>query len=359
MSESWSSRSAWTSAMRPTRCSMRSSDSVDARRTTPKTSYPFSSSSSARYEPSWPVTPVTSARLRLIEAAAFAAASARRASSRASASVRSSEISGAQPVAARRREASPLRRRISAGRNRAGSRRDLDGAAGVADDQVEDVGHAYRAGRRDVIDAAGDVRPEQRDVRRADVPDVEQITLGAQVADGERAASLPLEPGHLPRPRADGEALVLAGTGVRERPRDDDVEAVGAPRPLARDLGRRLRGRVRRQRRDRAILACGLIARVAVDLARRDHEHARPRAAAATASSDVHRPDGVDLPHAAPHRPRTTPRSTGPRDGRRPPAGRARARPAARRRPSRPPRLQLARSPSSRRRWPPANPRRR
>src|SRR5690606_13377193 len=35
------------------------------RRTTPVTSYPFSSRSSARYEPSWPVMPVMSARLAI------------------------------------------------------------------------------------------------------------------------------------------------------------------------------------------------------------------------------------------------------------------------------------------------------
>src|SRR3954468_14565225 len=42
---------------------MRSNFSVDARRTMPCTSYPCSSRSSARYEPSWPVIPVISARL--------------------------------------------------------------------------------------------------------------------------------------------------------------------------------------------------------------------------------------------------------------------------------------------------------
>ncbi len=36
-----------------------------SRRTTPKTSYPFSSSSSARYEPSCPVMPVMIARLAM------------------------------------------------------------------------------------------------------------------------------------------------------------------------------------------------------------------------------------------------------------------------------------------------------
>src|SRR5690606_23029485 len=35
----------------------------DERRIMPHTTYPFASSNSARYEPSWPVIPVTSARL--------------------------------------------------------------------------------------------------------------------------------------------------------------------------------------------------------------------------------------------------------------------------------------------------------
>src|SRR5712664_4182601 len=38
---------------------------VDDRRTTPCTSYPFPSRSSARYEPSWPVIPVMSAVLAI------------------------------------------------------------------------------------------------------------------------------------------------------------------------------------------------------------------------------------------------------------------------------------------------------
>src|SRR5690242_19583949 len=42
---------------------MRSKFTVELRRTTPTTSYPRASRNSARYEPSWPVTPVTSARL--------------------------------------------------------------------------------------------------------------------------------------------------------------------------------------------------------------------------------------------------------------------------------------------------------
>src|SRR5260370_1116352 len=44
------------------RCSSRPVLKVLARRTRPWTSYPFSRSSSARYEPSWPVMPVTRAR---------------------------------------------------------------------------------------------------------------------------------------------------------------------------------------------------------------------------------------------------------------------------------------------------------
>src|SRR6266849_9451949 len=40
---------------------MRPRFNVDERRTTPWTSYPFASKSSARYEPSWPVIPVISA----------------------------------------------------------------------------------------------------------------------------------------------------------------------------------------------------------------------------------------------------------------------------------------------------------
>src|SRR5216683_5034273 len=42
---------------------MRPRFNVDERRTTPCTSYPFASRSSARYEPSWPVMPVISAVL--------------------------------------------------------------------------------------------------------------------------------------------------------------------------------------------------------------------------------------------------------------------------------------------------------
>jgi hypothetical protein len=48
MSESWSSRSAWWRWMLPVRWLIRSNVSVLARRTIPWTSYPFSSSSSAR-----------------------------------------------------------------------------------------------------------------------------------------------------------------------------------------------------------------------------------------------------------------------------------------------------------------------
>src|SRR5580698_4007589 len=41
--------------------SSRSVLKLEERRTTPCTSYPFASSNSARYDPSWPVTPVISA----------------------------------------------------------------------------------------------------------------------------------------------------------------------------------------------------------------------------------------------------------------------------------------------------------
>jgi hypothetical protein len=47
--------------MRSTRCAIRSYGVVELRRTIPVTVYPFASSSSARYEPSWPVMPVISA----------------------------------------------------------------------------------------------------------------------------------------------------------------------------------------------------------------------------------------------------------------------------------------------------------
>src|SRR5687768_4605325 len=49
------------SSTRSTRCSMRSYGVVELRRTTPTTRYPFASRNSARYDPSWPVTPVISA----------------------------------------------------------------------------------------------------------------------------------------------------------------------------------------------------------------------------------------------------------------------------------------------------------
>src|SRR5207244_1472732 len=53
-----SPRSPWWSVTRSKRWSMRPVLKELERRTTPWTSYPFSTSSSARYEPSWPVTPV-------------------------------------------------------------------------------------------------------------------------------------------------------------------------------------------------------------------------------------------------------------------------------------------------------------
>src|SRR5258708_19866831 len=45
---------------------MRSNFSRLLRRTKPYTSHPFSSKNSARYEPSWPVTPVISARMNFL-----------------------------------------------------------------------------------------------------------------------------------------------------------------------------------------------------------------------------------------------------------------------------------------------------
>src|SRR5688500_15943256 len=61
-SDRWSSRSAWWRVSRSLTWAMRSNFSVEARRTTPCTSYPRSSRNSARYEPSWPVMPVMRAR---------------------------------------------------------------------------------------------------------------------------------------------------------------------------------------------------------------------------------------------------------------------------------------------------------
>src|SRR5688572_29739124 len=46
------------SSTRSTRWAMRSYGVVELRRTIPMTRYPFSRRSSARYDPSWPVTPV-------------------------------------------------------------------------------------------------------------------------------------------------------------------------------------------------------------------------------------------------------------------------------------------------------------
>src|SRR4051795_2116492 len=59
MSRRFISCGSWYSA------SMRCVLNEEERRMTPWTSYPFSSSSSARYEPSCPVMPVMSARLRV------------------------------------------------------------------------------------------------------------------------------------------------------------------------------------------------------------------------------------------------------------------------------------------------------
>src|SRR5579875_2604658 len=61
MSDTSSCRSAGTSVSRSIRWVIRSKVTVLLRRCRPTTSYPLSSRSSARYEPSWPVMPVMSA----------------------------------------------------------------------------------------------------------------------------------------------------------------------------------------------------------------------------------------------------------------------------------------------------------
>ena len=69
-------------------------------------------------------------------------------------------------------------------------------------------------------------------VRAADVADVEDVPLGRQVADEQPSTTLGLEAGDLPRPRADGEALVPARPFVVRRPRYDDIERGNGAREL-------------------------------------------------------------------------------------------------------------------------------
>src|SRR5262245_12345431 len=102
---------------------------------------------------------------------------------------------------------------------------DLDRAARVRDEQVEDLSHLDRLTRGDVVCGGLDRGVEQRLVGPRDVADVRDVAPRAEVADEDRSAAGLLGACDLGGPGADGEALVPPRAFVLERAGDDDVRA--------------------------------------------------------------------------------------------------------------------------------------
>ena len=119
------------------------------------------------------------------------------------------------------------------------------------------------------------------DVGLDDVADVGDVAARIEVADadfGRREAGL--DAGDLPREARDRERRRLARTGMVERPRDHDVQAVVLRGRVQRELIlRELRQAVRAGRHERRVFVDRIVAGL-VDLRRRHDQHAARRAAA-------------------------------------------------------------------------------
>ena len=225
---------------------------------------------------------------------AILSAAAERAKSSASASVCSSGIVGAQPVAACRREGSPEITVRSLGRLRAGSGSTWIGQLRHADEQVEDLAQLDDPPGRDVVRLRRNGGIEEELVGPADVAHVRDVALRGEIADEHRPSAGLLGAGDLSRPGADREALVAPRALVLKRAGDDHVEPRAARKP-AGELGSRLRGGVLRDRRDGSILRRRDLLGPPVDLARRDDQDPRVRRMRARRLQEI---DGADDVHA-------------------------------------------------------------
>ena len=162
---------------------MRSKFSVEARRTMPKTSYPSSSRSSARYDPSWPVIPVISA-LRL-SVMPFRP-SRRRPREHSQGHPRGSGGAGSRASSRWRRRASrrrPTRPRDRSAADGRGRRSTRHGTPREIHECVDDLGQGHLLPRGDVVRPGGHGPVEQEAVGAADVAHVREVPLGRQVAD--------------------------------------------------------------------------------------------------------------------------------------------------------------------------------
>ena len=248
-----------------------------------------------------------------------------RAASNTSASVSSSDRVGLHPVTSampprRPDEQRDVRRAASApDRPRSRSRSWPARAAAPASNDM-----LVRRSGSDVEDARAAAPLEQARIGVHDAAHVRVVAPRVEVADTEHRRRL-----RRPRcARSDRRTTgwrrsLLAGAGVREGPDDHDIQ-VGA---RAGDLGCRFRAPVRRDAERRAAprrRAPPPRSIRPVDLRRGYDEHAAPRArAAATASTTLSVPIGVDLPDLALAIPRASPTEADRRRGVRPRPGRA------------------------------------
>lgn len=172
---------------------------------------------------------------------------------------------------------------------------DLKRALGERDENVKHLPHLDRSARGDVVRVGRNRALEESRIGPADVADVRDVSPRSEVTDVHFSAPSFFSTRDLRSPGADGETLVATGPLVLEGACDDNLDA-GATRLLARQLGRRLGGRVRRDGTVRRSLGRRGLLGLPVDLAGRDDEDARSRGVLAHRVEHVHRADRVHVP---------------------------------------------------------------
>ena len=187
---------------------------------------------------------------------------------------------------------------------RAGSSLDArSGSVASATSSSSTSAQRHRAPGRDVVRAGRDGRVEQRRYARHTSRTSMRSRLRTEVADEHRSAARSSSSAICAAHEPTANRSSCPGPLCCERPRDDDVEP-GARGLLGGQLGGGLRRGVRRSGPERSRLRSRDLVGLAVDLSRRDHEHARTGCMRAHRVEEVHGAERVHAPRLARIRPR-------------------------------------------------------